>query len=116
MTFDVSLVDKNGEVIPTPMAIHGLSYGAKTLALTSKYILTDGYITAAKARKQALKFHAEMVMYCQDKSGSNDYFGSDGEGYYFKHTPEQAEAYDTTTRWLQIYMVAMALKCGIRFK
>jgi hypothetical protein len=119
MTFDVYHVDKEGNTVPTPLTIHGMGYGARTLPFARKFVQCDKTLSAAEAKKLAKEFHDEFVKYCKHVSGSDYYFASSGSGYYFGSRAVEkghdAEAYDTTIRWLQVYITAAFLKCGIKF-
>jgi hypothetical protein len=69
-------------------------------------------------RQLGKKFHKEFNEYCQTilNGEDKDYFGSDPTGYYYKERSDiEVEAFKTTTRWLNVYLTAVALGYDIRF-
>ena len=116
MTYDVSLT-KNGRIFPTPLTIHGLAYCSDVCEWAEEFVFADKKLTPEEVKKKGRKFHKLAVKYCQDITGSKNYFGSDGGGYYFpqnnpNHNPME---FTITMRWLQIYITAIAFNCGINF-
>jgi hypothetical protein len=114
MTYDVDLV-KDGKIVPTPLTIHGMGYGAKYLKFAGEFIFCDEELTPEQVKEKGLKFHKLMVEHCQKVSGSENYFGSDPTGYYYPAGSHDSNEFTTTIRWLMLYLTAMALECGINF-
>ena len=121
MTYDVSLM-KGGEEFPSPLAIHGMGYGAKTFKWASTFIYADYEMPFNEVKEKGKEFHKLFVEYCQsimhDDISNKNYFGGNPTGYYYdkkKIDEDSITKFQVCLRWLQIYLTAMAFECDINF-
>ena len=119
MTYDIYPIDKKGKEIPSVMAIHGMAYGAKKFDWAEPYIYSDKILHPSEVKRMGLEFHKRFVEYCISiRVPETTEIGSDSTGIYYDYSKlnkDSIQKFEVCLRFLQCYLIAIALGCGLKF-